>query len=218
MRLLDLFSCHGLGAWGYWRSGKFSEIVGVDIVDHGRDYPFDFIQADALQLTYDFLLDFDFIHASPPCLAYSKMTPDRSKHPRLIKPTHAMLQAAGKPYVIENVEGSSRELRPNYVVSGWDVGLPMTRMRYFHLSWMSTRTHAKVKTAAGAHMSSAATAHLHGDEITLEAAQLLMFTGIDKPHDRYLSRLTKYALEQGIPPVITKRIMDMHPSGKFLIG
>src|SRR5215207_8218785 len=114
-RLLSLFCGGGLACWGYWRSGRFSEIVGVDIADHSAAYAFDFIQADALALDYDFLLDFDAIHASPPCQAYSTLTPEQYKpnHPRLIEPTRQMLEAVGVPFVIENVPGSVRELRPN---------------------------------------------------------------------------------------------------------
>jgi hypothetical protein len=91
MRLLDLFCGEGLAAWGYWLSGRFSEIVGVDInPEMSSSYSFDFVCADALTLDYEFLLQFDFIHASPPCQGYSKMTPDQSKHPRLIPGTHLM--------------------------------------------------------------------------------------------------------------------------------
>jgi len=211
MRMLDLYCCYGLGAWGYWRSGKFSEIVGVDIIDRSRVYPFDFIRGDALKLDYDFLGQFDFIHASPPCQAYSKVTPDQSKHERLIAQTHTMLYAAAKPYVIENVEGSSRELKPNFVRSGWDVGLKTTRKRYFHLSWLQNTIHAQIRSAPGV--------NLHGsDYVTLAAARQLILSGVDELPGCYLSKLTKYALEQGIPPAMTLDIANRLPFSKFMIG
>lgn len=211
MRMLDLFCCYGLGAWGYWRSGKFSEIVGVDVVDRKRVYPFDFMQADAIRLDYDFLSQFDFIHASPPCQAYSKITPHPEKHSRLILPTHTMLYATGKPYVIENVEGSSRELKPNFVRSGWDVGLETTRKRYFHLSWLSNRVICDIRSAPGI--------NLHGDQyVTLEAAKSLILSGVDELPRCYSSKLTKYALEQGIPPAMTLDIANRLPFEKFMIG
>lgn len=214
MRMLDLFCCQGVGAWGYWRSGKFSEIVGVDIVDHSRIYPFDFVQADALKLDYDFLLGFDFIHASPPCQAYSKVTPDQSKHMRLIAATHLMLVAAGKPYVIENVEGSSRELKPNLVMSGWDVGLNMTRRRYFHLSWMRSSQHSQIKSAENSNV------HYQQSGVFLPRQNMIesMFQGVDEISERYLSNLTRYGLDQGIPPLMTMKIADKLPFGKFMIG
>lgn len=72
-KLLDLFCGEGLAAWGYWLSGRFSHIVGVDINLQMRSrYSFDFIEGDVLSLDYEFLSKFDFVHASPPCQAYSK--------------------------------------------------------------------------------------------------------------------------------------------------
>lgn len=146
-KLLDLCCGGGLAGRGYWESGCFSEICGVDNnPDMKHVYPFDFICADMLTLTYDFLLQFDFIHASPPCQFYSYATPDwaRGRHMRLIPGTHLMLKSTGLPHVIENVPGSALDLRPNLVLSGLDVGVPMKRPRYFHVfdeksaSWSSS--------------------------------------------------------------------------------
>jgi DNA (cytosine-5)-methyltransferase 1 len=116
MKLLDLFCGEGLAAWGYWRSGRFSEIVGVDLNPQmkGR-YAFDFILGDVQALTYDFLDQFDFIHASPPCQAYSYITPDQTRHARLVAATRLMLYASGKPHVIENVQGQLRSCAPTYL-------------------------------------------------------------------------------------------------------
>jgi hypothetical protein len=150
-RLLDLCCGGGLAGAGYWRSGCFSEICGVDNNPAMKPvYPFDFVCADMLTLTYDFLLQFDFIHASPPCQAYSYATPEwaRDRHLRLIPGTHLMLKASGLPHVIENVPGSALELRPNLALSGLDVGLPMKRPRYFHVfhekaaSWSSSEVNS----------------------------------------------------------------------------
>ncbi len=105
MRILDLFCKAGGAAVGYHRAGF--EVVGVDI-EPQKNYPFEFIQADALNPPVDFV-DFDALHASPPCQEYSAMRKGRwqdREHPDLVGPVREMLIASGKPYVIENVVGS----------------------------------------------------------------------------------------------------------------
>jgi len=69
MKLLDLFCGAGGAAVGYHRAG-FDEIVGVDIRPQ-KNYPFAFVQADALEYLAEHAHEFDAIHASPPCQAYS---------------------------------------------------------------------------------------------------------------------------------------------------
>jgi len=128
-RLLDLCCCAGGGAVGYARAG-FS-VTGVDIQPQ-PDYPFEFIQADCLVLTYDFLLSFDAIHASPPCQGYSRgsiLARKRGKtYPDLYLPIKRMLVAAGLPYIIENVVGSPLKGIRLY---GDQFGLGVLRERIF---------------------------------------------------------------------------------------
>lgn len=105
-RLLDLFCCAGGAAVGYARAGF--EVVGVDVAPQ-PNYPFEFVQHDALTLDQDFLQTFDAVHASPPCQSYSDLAKrNRNGHmwPRLIEPVRDMLRALGVPYIIENVEGA----------------------------------------------------------------------------------------------------------------
>lgn len=104
-RLLDLYCGAGGAAMGYHRAGF--DVVGIDLARQPR-YPFAFIQTDVLTLNRSFLRFFDFIHASPPCQAYTdlKSAPGAREHPRLVEPTRAMLVASGRPYIIENVEGA----------------------------------------------------------------------------------------------------------------
>ncbi len=87
---------------GYSQAG-FTEIVGVDIVAQ-PNYPFDFVQADALNPPLR-LEDFDLIHASPPCQAYSIATTGSTRtHPELVDPTRDLLTRFS--HVIENVPGA----------------------------------------------------------------------------------------------------------------
>lgn len=103
-RILDLFSGAGGAAMGYHRAGF--DVVGADIAPQPR-YPFEFFQADALEFLTWPLTEFDAIHASPPCQAYS--TAQRiscNLHPELVDQTRELLEQTGLPYVIENVVGA----------------------------------------------------------------------------------------------------------------
>lgn len=200
MRMLDLYCGEGLAAWGYWLSGYFSEIVGVDIVDQRHAYAFDFIQKDATTLTYDDLADFDFIHASPPCQAYSNITPvwARDNHVRLVAATHLMMTAAGKPHVIENVPGAKKELRPNVEINGWGVGLKHDRPRMFYVSTLEAGSTLRIRGAARYHVQ------IHGGMMT--RADIFDAFGLSVIPEIRARRLTKAGLKQGIPPAMTLKI------------
>lgn len=104
MRLLDLFCCEGGAAMGYHRAGF--DVTGVDIKPQRR-YPFTFIQADALDYVREHGHEYDAIHASPPCQAYSVTRSLTSKeHPELVEPTREELTNTERPWVMENVPGA----------------------------------------------------------------------------------------------------------------
>jgi len=121
LRLLDLFCGAGGAAMGYHRAGF--EVVGVDIAPQ-PNYPFEFIQADALEYPLD---GFDAIHASPPCQAYTALA--TGEHPRLIEPMRERLASSGVPWVIENVVGAP--LRRPVLLCGSMFGLNVRRHRLF---------------------------------------------------------------------------------------
>ena len=104
-RLLDMFCGAGGCSVGYARAGF--EVVGVDNRPMPR-YPFEFHQADALEFLAKHGREFDVIHASPPCQAYSRSKNNgcHKSAPKLIPQTRELLEASCRPYIIENVPGA----------------------------------------------------------------------------------------------------------------
>lgn len=135
-RILDLFSGAGGAAAGYHRAGF--DVVGVDIRAQPR-YPFEFVQADALAYVAEHGHEFDAIHASPPCQAYSTTrhltratNRERESYDDLVEPTRRLLTTAGRPYIIENVVGAP--LIDPVQLCGSSFGLPLRRHRLFESS------------------------------------------------------------------------------------
>ena len=137
MRLLDLFCGAGGCSVGYHRAGF--DVVGVDI-EHHPDYPYEFIQADAMAVLLDreFLDTFDVVHASPPCQASTTMSNRwRGKetaaddHVNLIPEVQWQLETWGGTWVIENVAGARKDMPDAVTYSGGAFGLGVTRPRLF---------------------------------------------------------------------------------------
>ena len=134
MRVLDLFCGGGGASYGYSLVFPQAEITGVDIKPQ-KHYPFQFVQGDAIEYLEQHGHEYDFIHASPPCQGYSESTPAQYKgnHPLLIPTVREQLDALGKPYVIENVEGARWALNNPLMLCGSMFGLPILRHRLFEL-------------------------------------------------------------------------------------
>ena len=158
-RLLDLFCGAGGAAMGYHRAGF--DVVGVDI-EPQPNYPFEFVQGNALIDGALLALagGWDLIHASPPCQAYSRVSPNRTTYPDLIAPTRELLQATTLPFVIENVEGAP--LSGYLKLCGSIFGMQIQRHRYFeivgfpvlsppcnHKAWKAGRPHTITGHADG---------------------------------------------------------------------
>jgi len=103
---------------GYHRAGF--DVVGVDIEPQPH-YPFEFVQADALQILRDqpdemWWERFDAIHASPPCQDHTgitKLTGGEHGTGWMLAETVRLLEETGLPWVCENVVG------PNVRMAGW---------------------------------------------------------------------------------------------------
>ena len=198
-RLLDLFCGAGGAAMGYHRAGF--EVVGVDIKPQPH-YPFEFHQADAL--TYP-LEGFDAYHASPPCQGYSATAnlpwlKDKD-YPLLILPTRLMLQATGKPYVIENVmrarvnckQLESRGIETHGmdagVLCGCMFGLPFYLERLFETSFLWWQPH-------------------HRDHKVLSGGRMFGGRLRQAQHDKHrlLDWMDKDEAREAIPPAYTEYI------------
>jgi DNA (cytosine-5)-methyltransferase 1 len=132
MRLLDLFCGAGGAGMGYHRAGF--EVVGVDIKPQPH-YPFEFHQGDALEYLAEHGREFDVIHASPPCQAYSRIAAlaTAEDYPKLVEPVRTALIKSGLPYVIENVPGAPL-LNP-MLLCGTMFNLPLYRHRLFETNF-----------------------------------------------------------------------------------
>lgn len=135
-RLLDLFCGAGGAAVGYDRAGF--DVTGMDI-EPQPNYPFEFVRADAADhANLNFLMEFDAIHASPPCQGYASLANKDGRHPKLIAPVRELLLATGLPYVIENIQDAKPELRDPVRLCGSTFGLHVRRHRMFETNWPLT--------------------------------------------------------------------------------
>ena len=129
VKILDLYCGAGGAAMGLHRTGF--EIVGIDI-EPQPNYPFGFIQADALEFDLD---GYDAYWASPPCQAFtwaSSKARNRGKvYPNLIKETRERLLKTNKPFIIENVIGAP--IRKDLMLCGTMFELNIIRHRHFEI-------------------------------------------------------------------------------------
>lgn len=137
VKLLVLYCGGGVADDGYVAAG-FDDVVGVDI-QRQPDYPYLFVQADALEFLARNGQHFDAIHASPPCQFVTRAQHlrtaqgGRSSSGDLLTPTLAALRERWDhvPWVVENVE-NARAMMPGAVrCCGSSFGLQVQRHRLF---------------------------------------------------------------------------------------
>lgn len=213
-RLLDLYSCAGLGADGYAAAGW--DVVGVDKDPQPR-YPYQHIVADVLTLDPAWIAEFDAVHASPMCQGHTRLRHrylNGNPYPNQIPATRRLLEATGRPYVIENVEDARGELVDPVMLCGrMFPGLRVFRHRYFetgggltlerpdHASHRGVRchTHDKRKKHYGTTDEWRDFVMVNGGG---NCSRLAAADAMGMNH-RYV---TKDELNEGIPPAYTRHI------------
>lgn len=132
MKILDLFCKAGGASYGmFWVDPLNIELTGYDVQPQLR-YPFDFTLSDYASSDPG---SYDFVWASPPCWAYSRVVPRkyRSNHPDLIEDVRSFLSSFTTPYCIENVPCSP--LNVSLKLRGEMFGLPVQKERWFETSF-----------------------------------------------------------------------------------
>ena len=121
---------------GYYLAGF--RVVGVDNRPQ-KNYPFEFIQADALEYVAEHGHEYDAIHASPPCqwisVAAVVHRNNGKVYPELIQATRFVLSCLCLPYVIENVPPAKPYLYDPVALCGVQFGLGVLRHRLFECSF-----------------------------------------------------------------------------------
>jgi len=195
---------------GYSLAG-FADITGVDIAPQ-PSYPFEFVQAEALEFLAAHGHEYDIIHASPPCQAYSRIRGlvearlGPREYPDLIAATRNLLMASGAIYVIENVPGAP--LINPIMLCGTMFGLRVFRHRLFEIGpniFMLAPPHQRHPrgSTTNAYRGQSAFAHgathicVAGANFSVADAKVAM--GIDWMK-------TRREISQAIPPAYTKWI------------
>lgn len=133
MKALDLFCSAGGAARGLADAGY--EVTGVDL-EPQPNYPYAFVQGDALDASPEWIASFDLVWASPPCQAFTayRRRPGHV-HPalNLIFETRDLLRKNARAWIIENVHGAP--LQSPTMLCGSMFGLDVRRHRYFETSF-----------------------------------------------------------------------------------
>ena len=195
MKGLDLFCGAGGATRGYQMAGF--EMDGVDIKPQPRYVGERFFQADALEYVESYGHLYDFIHASPPCQAFTSARVIHGReHPDLLTPTREILQNIGVPWVIENVPRAP--MRPDLILCGSMFGLRSNNGGLIRHRWFEFGQSFGALVSPCQHEKKTVSVFGHGGHIYHGVADWREVMGID-----WMSR---DELAQAIPPAYTQFI------------
>jgi len=138
---LDLFCASGGTSRGLIQAG-FDSVYGIDWNgEMTKYYPYRYELKNVFDLSIEYLMQFDFIWASPPCQKYLYSTKKWRNlgmtYPDLIKPTRKLLLKTGRPFVIEN--STYAPIRKDLILCGEMFGLGVIRHRAFEINGFSVK-------------------------------------------------------------------------------
>ncbi len=206
-KVLDLFCGGGGVSMGIYLAGA-SKVTGVDIKEE-PEYPcltsedFTFIQADATKFDMDFLKQFDFIWASPPCQSYTFASARwrnlGKTYPDLVEPTRNMLLESGVPFCMENV--ITAPLRKDLILCGEMFGIKVIRHRIFEINGFKARQPVHISHKGSVKAGHYVTVAGHGGDgkASLKAWQ-------DAMQIHWMKN--KKTLAESIPPVFSRYILE----------
>lgn len=212
-RALDLFSGAGGAAMGLHRAGYC--VTGWDIEDH-PSYPFTFVEGDAFTALQDhaYLRTFALVHTSPPCQELTRLGHLRTAQGRTVRESgrnvipevRDHLQAAGVPYMIENVPEAITHLHTPYLLCGWAFGLRLRRHRLFETSFPVLQTPCLCVTSGtpvGVYGKNMGDSAPHGGTVASTIEEAREALGIEWM--RWRSRTQEWRdLVEAIPPAYTE--------------
>jgi DNA (cytosine-5)-methyltransferase 1 len=212
IKILDLFCGVGGCSVGYHQGfskyGYQVDITGVDIA-YQRNYPYKFIQSDAISFLRLYGDRFDFIHASPPCQFYSStacLNPDIA-YPELIGDVRKWLLKIGKPYIIENVQDAANFMlaKRTILICGLMVDVPMPRHRLFENSMgLPQPPHPKHRLRCG----KMGRPHREGDYYPSPCGNFPQRDLIKSVMGLHHAKVKK-EIAQAIPPAYTSFLVDL---------
>jgi DNA (cytosine-5)-methyltransferase 1 len=215
MKVLDLFCGVGGASHGYFLAGA-THITGVDI-EAQPQYPYTFVQMCAVEFlrTQD-ISQYDFIHASPPCLAHTLANATAKKKGKryedFIDIIRELLIASGKPYCIENVPNAG--LKNAVRLQGAHFGLPIIRKRDFECNFFllcPASINQKNEVMQGKSVTVAGNAYQNGSPFKgkLKGMENLTMLQTRKLAMQIPWASNKKQVNNAIPPLYTKYIFEM---------